>query len=64
MTFSIKDTEHDKSTYAECHDFLVVMLNVVILSVECRYAECRCAEWRYVECHGAALIHSKFIICE
>jgi len=31
MTFSIYDTQHNKS--ADCRDLLIVMLNVVMLSV-------------------------------
>ncbi len=51
--------------YTECHDLLIVMLNVFMqvsrftycyaecVYAECRYAQCHYAECRYAECRYA-----------
>ncbi len=50
MTFSKKDTQHDK---------IIIILSVFMLSVAIYfcYAECRYAECRYAECRAAATIN-------
>ncbi len=52
LTLTVKDIQYNSTLcYAECHDYLIV-----VLSVECCYAKCHYAECRFAECRCAFLL--------
>ncbi len=73
VTLSIKGTHILTLGVSICwvSHFLIVMLNVIMLSVtfsycyaECHYADCRYAEWHYAQCHLAVYHYAQCLYAQ